>query len=79
MTPTSRLDDLLLDAKFVIAKMPKLAVNLDYADEIGRRKMFQLVRGLPEGLVARCLDVLRVLSPSERDLIRIVVEVVHGR
>lgn len=78
-----RLDDLLLDAEFVIAEMLKLAVNLDYADEIGRRKMFQLVRdmigqeGLPEGLVARCLDVLRVLSPSERDLIRVVVEVVH--
>ena len=78
-----RLDDLLIDAEFVIAEMLKLAVNLDYADEIGRRKMFQLVRdmisqeGLPEGLVARCLDVLRVLSPSERDLIRVVVEVVH--
>lgn len=78
-----RLDDLLLDAEFVIAEMLKLAVNLDYADEIGRRKMFQLVRdmigqeSLPEGPVARCLDVLRVLSPSERDLIRVVVEVVH--
>lgn len=32
---------------------------------------------LPEGLMARCLDVLRVLSPNERDLIRVVVEVVH--
>lgn len=32
---------------------------------------------LPESLVARCLDVLRMLSPSERDLIRVVVEVVH--
>ena len=32
---------------------------------------------LPEPLVARCLDVLRVLSPNERDLIRVVVEVVH--
>lgn len=78
-----RLDDLLLDSEFVVAEMLRLAVNLDYADEIGRRKMFQLVRdmigqeGLPEGLVARCLDVLRVLSPSERDLIRVVVEVVH--
>ena len=48
--------------------------------------MFRLVRdmirqeGLPEGLVARCLDVLKVLSPSERlgDLMRIVVEVVRG-
>ena len=32
---------------------------------------------LPEGLVARCLDVLRKLSMNERDLIRVVVEVVH--
>jgi hypothetical protein len=32
---------------------------------------------LPEALVPRCLDVLRVLSPNERDLIRLVVEVVH--
>jgi len=32
---------------------------------------------LPEALVARCLDVLRTLSANERDLIRVVVEVVH--
>ena len=78
-----------------------MAVNLDYADEIGRRKMLQLVRKsripcvngrhkltlyegtmicqdiLPEGLLGRCLDVLRTLSLNERDLIRVVVEVVH--
>ncbi|CAL1698734.1 unnamed protein product [Somion occarium] len=71
------------DREFVIGEMLKLSVNLDYADEIGRRKMFQLVKDmiseedLPESLVARCLDVLRKLSSSERDLIRVVVEVVH--
>jgi condensin complex subunit 3 len=32
---------------------------------------------LPSGLVTRYLDVLRTLSSSERDLIRVVVEVVH--
>lgn len=32
---------------------------------------------LPEGLLGRCLDVLRTLSLNERDLIRVVVEVVH--
>ncbi|KAG8963687.1 hypothetical protein FRC00_005396 [Tulasnella sp. 408] len=69
--------------EFTVAQLLKLAVNLDYSDEIGRRKMFGLVRemigqeSLPEGLVARCLDVLRKLSPSERDLIRLVVEVVQ--
>ena len=31
------------DREFVIGEILKLAVNLDYADEIGRRKMFQLV------------------------------------
>ncbi|KAJ3556048.1 hypothetical protein NM688_g2240 [Phlebia brevispora] len=72
-----------MEREFVIGELLRLAVNLDYADEIGRRKMFQLVRDmisqniLPEGLVARCLDVLRKLSPNERDLIRVVVEVVH--
>lgn len=32
---------------------------------------------LPEMLLAPCLDVMRILSSSERDLIRIVVETVH--
>ena len=72
-----------LDREFIIGEMLRMSVNLDYADEIGRRKMFQLVRDmlsqdvLPEGLVARGLDVLRKLSPNERDLIRVVVEVIH--
>ena len=33
----------LSDLEFVLGEILKLAVNLDYADEIGRRKMFQLV------------------------------------
>ena len=32
-----------LDQEFVIGEMLRMSVNLDYADEIGRRKMFQLV------------------------------------
>jgi condensin complex subunit 3 len=32
---------------------------------------------LPSGLVASCPDLWRTLSSSERDLIRVVVEVVH--
>lgn len=34
-----------MDREFVIGEMLKMALNLDYGDEIGRRKMFQLVRG----------------------------------
>ena len=35
-----------IDKEIVISELLKLAVNLDYTDEIGRRKMFQLVREL---------------------------------
>ncbi|KAG1848357.1 nuclear condensing complex subunit [Suillus tomentosus] len=81
--PTEEEEEARIDKEFVIGEMFKVAVNLDYADEIGRQKMFQLMRDmisqevLPESLVARCLDVLRILSPNERDLIQVVVEVVH--
>lgn len=40
----ARREEELLDGEFVIGELLRLAVNLDYADEIGRRKMFQLVR-----------------------------------
>lgn len=32
---------------FVVGELLKLAVHLDYADETGRRKMFQLTSELP--------------------------------
>ncbi|KAJ7671638.1 nuclear condensing complex subunit [Mycena polygramma] len=76
-------DDDKEEKEFIVSEMLKLAVNLDYADEIGRRKMFSLVRDmltrptLPVVLVPRCLDVLRQLSSDERDLIRVVVEIVQ--
>ncbi|KAI6040837.1 nuclear condensing complex subunit [Pisolithus marmoratus] len=79
----AREEDARLDQEFIIGELLRLAASLDYADEIGRRKMFQLIRDmisqeiLPESLVSRCLDILRILSPNERDLIRVVVEVVH--
>ena len=93
-----RREDARFDKASVIVELLKLAVHLDYSDEIGRRKMFQLVRewgssftstlnlsvgdmlgkhDLPEMLLAPCLDLMRTLSSSERDLIRIVVETVH--
>ncbi|KAF8647428.1 hypothetical protein AX16_006718 [Volvariella volvacea WC 439] len=71
------------DREFIIGEMLALAVNLDYSDEIGRRKMFQLMRDmlsrstLPDSLVMPCLDVLRELTPNEREIIRIVVELVQ--
>lgn len=38
------LEEKAFDAELVVGELLGLAVNLDYADEIGRRKMFQLIR-----------------------------------
>lgn len=32
------------DTEFIIAELLRLAVNLDFTDEIGRRKMFTITR-----------------------------------
>ncbi|ORY20755.1 nuclear condensing complex subunit [Naematelia encephala] len=67
---------------FIVGELLRLATQLDYADETGRRKMFQLTRemisqaNLPEHLIPRCLDVLSKIADGERDLIRVIVEVV---
>lgn len=91
-----------VDRTFVVAELCKMAVNLDYSDEIGRRKMFQLAREpcyvfhlkcglltqllfagemisqrtLPSSIMPLCLDILYKISDSERDLIRVIVDVV---
>ena len=38
--------DEVTERSFIVGELLRLAVNLDYADEIGRRKMFQLAREL---------------------------------
>ncbi|KAI0674717.1 nuclear condensing complex subunit [Trametes maxima] len=79
----TRHEESRLEQEFAIGELLRLGRVRDYSDEIGRRKTFALVRGmlaqdvLPEALLARSLDVLRAMSPNERDLIRVVVEVVH--
>lgn len=47
------LEEKAFDAELVVGELLGLAVNLDYADEIGRRKMFQLIRTYLQLLCAR--------------------------
>ncbi|KAJ7039564.1 nuclear condensing complex subunit [Mycena alexandri] len=71
------------EKEFIISEMLKLAQNLDYSDESGKRKMFPLVRAmlarvvLPLNLVTRCLDVLLKIWDNEREFIRVVVEIIQ--
>ncbi|GAA6043061.1 hypothetical protein JCM8097_005142 [Rhodosporidiobolus ruineniae] len=75
-------EELEKDLEFVVGELVGIAVDLDYGDEIGRRKMFELMRemlqhsSLPPSLIPKCLDVLRK-GTSERDFMRIVVEIVQ--
>ncbi|KIK68659.1 hypothetical protein GYMLUDRAFT_68514 [Collybiopsis luxurians FD-317 M1] len=72
----------LAKKELILSALLRIALNLDYMDEIGRRKIFSVVRDmlahphLPPGLIEHCLDVFRKILPSERELIRIVVEII---
>ncbi|KAE9404610.1 hypothetical protein BT96DRAFT_955565 [Gymnopus androsaceus JB14] len=72
----------LAKKELILGELLRIAVKLDYMDEIGRRKVFSVVKDilahphLPPGLIERCLDVLCKILPSERELIRIVVEII---
>ncbi|KAI9600933.1 hypothetical protein H4Q26_000727 [Puccinia striiformis f. sp. tritici PST-130] len=64
-------------------KLLTVAMLADYGDEIGRRKMFSLLRDLvsdpllPHSLIPGCLEVLLKLSTGERDFMRVIVELVQ--
>ncbi|WFD01441.1 chromosome condensation complex Condensin, subunit G [Malassezia obtusa] len=76
-------DESSLARIFVVNEMLALAIHCDYGDEMGRRKMFMLVREmlanawLPAALIPRCLDVLLRLSSGQRDFVQMVVELVQ--
>ncbi|KAJ6523478.1 nuclear condensing complex subunit [Mycena vulgaris] len=72
----------LAKREVILGELLRMAVRLDYMDEIGRRKVYTVTRDvlahpqLPPGLIERCLDVLKEIMPTERELIRVVVEIV---
>ncbi|KII87912.1 hypothetical protein PLICRDRAFT_112070 [Plicaturopsis crispa FD-325 SS-3] len=69
--------------RFVLGELLLIALRLDFSDEIGRRKLFAVVRDimshedLPESLIERYMDVLKAILPDEREFIRVVVEAIH--
>ncbi|KAH9924026.1 nuclear condensing complex subunit [Fomitopsis serialis] len=77
-----RKEDVVSERAFVVTEMLRLTASSDFSDEIGRRKAFAVVREmlahelLPESLTEPCMDVLKESSPSERELIRVIVEMI---
>ncbi|KAJ1728815.1 chromosome condensation complex Condensin, subunit G [Coemansia biformis] len=75
-------DELRPDIEFVIHQLLLVAKMSDFPDELGRREMLTLMRKMlmvpevPENNIEAIADIIRKLSVSEQDFIRIMVEVV---
>ena len=75
-----------VEQEFVVEQLLHIAQTLDYTDEIGRRKMFSLMREtlaipeLPEEITKLVVEVLRLVcgadSAGEREFCGIVLEAV---
>ncbi|KAF3935209.1 hypothetical protein ABW19_dt0200638 [Dactylella cylindrospora] len=70
------------EVEFVVEQLLLIALKLDYGDEIGRRKMFALLReslaivDLPEATVSRIIEVMRKVSGGEREFSSVILEII---
>lgn len=75
-----------VELEFVVEQLLHIALNLDYSDEVGRRKMFSLLRealamaDLPEEVTRLTIEVLRLVcgtdAAGEREFCAIVLEAI---
>jgi condensin complex subunit 3 len=76
-------EDSKQEVEFIVEQLLQIALIMDFGDEIGRRKMFGLLRsilvlpGLPEGLTERVIEIIRKITTSERDFAQIIMEIVY--
>ena len=78
--------DETVEQEFIVEQLLHIAKTLDYSDEVGRRKMFALLREtlsiaeLPDEITKLTIDVIRDLcgndTSSEREFCSIVLEAV---
>ena len=76
-------EDAKQELEFIVEQLLQIALVMDFGDEIGRRKMFGLLRSilvlpeLPEGLTERVIEIIRKITTSERDFSQIIMEIVY--
>ena len=76
----------MVQHEFAVEQLLHIALRLDYTDEIGRRKMFSVVREslalaeLPEECTKLVVEILRIVcgnaGPGEREFCSIVLEAI---
>ncbi|EWC43791.1 hypothetical protein DRE_07300 [Drechslerella stenobrocha 248] len=70
------------EVEFIVEQLLLIALKADYGDEIGRRKMFALLReslaivDLPEATVSRVIEVMRKVSGGEREFCSVILEII---
>ncbi|EPS37760.1 hypothetical protein H072_8538 [Dactylellina haptotyla CBS 200.50] len=70
------------EVEFIVEQLLLIAMKSDYGDEIGRRKMFSLLRellaivDLPEATVSRIIEVMRKVSGGEREFCSVTLEII---
>ncbi|PHH81646.1 hypothetical protein CDD82_282 [Ophiocordyceps australis] len=75
-------DDDAVEQEFIVEQLLHIALTLDYSDEVGRRKMFGLLRHfvsvpeLPDQVTKLSVEVLRLMCASEDEFCSVVLEAV---
>ncbi|KAF9407125.1 hypothetical protein BGZ94_002812, partial [Podila epigama] len=70
------------EAEFIVTQLLMIAKLLDYADENGRRKMFNLLRemlmldDIPDKHLDCIVEIMGRISLNEKDFTRIVIEII---
>ena len=75
-----------VEQEFIVEQLLRIALTLDYSDEVGRRKMFSLLReglamaSLPEEVTRLVVEVIRLVCGSdaagEREFCSVVLEAI---
>jgi condensin complex subunit 3 len=86
-TVTQEEEDEFRSLEFVAEQLLHIALTLDYSDEVGRRKIFNVMRGalslpqLPEGCTSLAVETLRTVcgkrESGEKEFISVVREVIQ--
>lgn len=75
-------EKVITEEEFICEQLLLISASTDYGDELGRRKMFTVMRDilaimeLPDILTRLVVDVLARISPNEMDFCMVIAEVI---
>ncbi|KAK9362708.1 nuclear condensing complex subunit [Lipomyces starkeyi] len=71
-----------VEQEFILEQLISITSNMDFSDEIGRRKIFNVIRDilsektLPESITENAVSVLRKVCIRERDFCQVIIEAI---